>query len=116
MNKDSHLIHEAYRKQFNDSNNDTQDLLRVIYYNLQEPGDVTPPKPMMPYTTAWEGAMDAIKMAIHDAAMEGVDLTEVGYGLRDLEDKKYFSASDASIIVDMINNIEQEIDEIDDEF
>ena len=112
------IIHEAYRRQFSDSSDDVQDLLRVIYYNLQQPGDVTPPNPIPSDDyTRWEEAMHAIKMAIRDAAMEGVDLNDVWHGLRELEDKGYFSPSDADRIVDMISSIDQEVNaiELDDE-
>jgi len=109
MNRDIYLIYEIYRKQFNDSTSDVQDLLRVIYYNLQEPGDTMPPNPISSDNyERWEEAMKAIKAAIYDAAMHGVDLTDVEYGLRHLEKQKYFNPEDADKIIDIINVIERD--------
>ena len=110
-------LKEVYRRSFSNSTSDIQDLLRVIYYNLQEPGEVSDehPNPILS-GPRWEKAMESIEMAIRDAAMEGVDLTDLGWGLRDLEDKMYFSGSDADRIVDMINTIEGEIGEIESDY
>ena len=101
---DSQLIWEAYRRRFEDSANDVEDLVRKVHAMLQ-----TPEK-------NHEHTWDAIQDAIRDGAMEGVDIIDFGWMIRDVEEKKYINSDDADAIIDIVNTVDQELDQIDRDF
>ena len=102
--KDKQLIWEEYKRQFEVSISDPEDVIRGVVYDIDQQGE------------HHEGTWDTIRRRIQDAALEGVDLVDMGYATRRAEKQGAFSNNAAETIINIINTTEQEIDQIESEY
>jgi hypothetical protein len=63
-----------------------------------------------------EGSWDTVQHLIRSAALEGIDIVDIGYAIREAETGGLFTHEDAEALINIVNLVEQEIQSIETDY